>query len=126
MRLLTVLLICLLSASSVLADTADTALRGDAAQAGKAWPMIEAGALVIDVRSEGEFSSGYLNGAIHIPHEDTQALIDAIGDDKSRQVVLYCGSGRRADTARLALEDAGYEGVYNASGLDALLATEPE
>jgi phage shock protein E len=87
---------------------------------------IEDGALVIDVRSEEEFQEGYLPGAVNVAHHDTDALIELIGPDSDRVVVLYCGSGRRAENAKLALEAAGYSEVHNASGLDALLATQPD
>jgi len=122
MRTLLLTLILGLSVTTAFAET----VRGDKEQAAAAWPMIEEGALVIDVRSTEEFESGHLDGAVHVPFEDTNALVDAIGANKDRPVVLYCGSGRRAETAREALGEAGYEQVHNASGLDALLATRPE
>ncbi len=39
---------------------------------------------------------------------------------------MYCGSGRRVEIAKDALEAEGFTGIYNATGLDALLATMPE
>lgn len=124
MRIINVLLLALLASTITFAD--DTPLRGDAEQARAAWPLIEEGALVIDVRSTEEFESGHLPGAVHVPYQDTDALTELIGPDPDRTVVLYCGSGRRAENAREALEGAGFNQVYNASGLDALLATQPE
>ena len=37
---------------------------GDVDAARKAWPMIEGGALLVDVRSKEEFDEGHLDGAI--------------------------------------------------------------
>ncbi|NNE04289.1 MAG: rhodanese-like domain-containing protein [Xanthomonadales bacterium] len=100
-------------------------LRGDIEAARQGWQRIEQGALILDVRSEGEFAAGHLEGAVRVDYTDTEALAAAIGDDPERPVVLYCGSGRRAGIAQSALEELGYTEVFNASGLDALEATQP-
>jgi phage shock protein E len=107
-------------AQSVIAE-----LRGNAEAASTGWELIEKGALLIDVRSADEFEGGHIEGAINIPHSEIEALKQAIGDEHDRSVVFYCGSGRRADRARLQLEAEGYTGIFNASGLDALEATRP-
>lgn len=98
---------------------------GDPEAARKAWPMIESGALVIDVRSAEEFAGGHLDGAIHIDWDDTDALIKAIGSDKQRQVVFYCRSGNRAGKAIAHLKLGGYTNIFNATGLGALKETKP-
>ena len=98
---------------------------GDPAIAENAWPMIQSGALLVDVRSEEEFTKGHVDGAVNIEWDKTDDLIAAIGDDKQRQVVFYCRSGGRAGKAKAALEDKGYNNVFNATGFSALRATEP-
>lgn len=108
-----------------LAWAEDKPLRGDPEKAEKGWELIEQGALVIDVRSTEEFEAGHLEGALHIPWEETDELMAAIGEDKTRRVVMYCGSGGRVGRAIEALEAEGYEGLYNATGYDALEATKP-
>ena len=100
-------------------------IKGDIAAATQAWPMIEAGALVIDVRSKKEFDGGHLEGSLNIVHTEISALTAAIGDQKDRNVVLYCRSGNRAGKSLKKLEELGYSAIFNASGLDALLATKP-
>jgi phage shock protein E len=99
---------------------------GDPEAARKAWPMIENGVLVIDVRSEKEFSEGHLEGALNIEWDKTDALAAAIGDDKQRQVVFYCRTGNRVGKAIKALEAQGYTNIYNATGLEALEETRPD
>lgn len=89
-----------------------------AAQEG--WERVEDGALLIDVRSAAEYEGGGIPGAINIPHSDTQALADAIGDDRDRAVVMYCGSGRRVGFAIEALGELGYTNLFNATGYEAL------
>ena len=87
---------------------------GDPAIAEHAWPMIQSGTLLVDVRSEEEFADGHVDGAVNIEWDKTDDLIAAIGDDKQRQVVFYCRSGNRAGKAKSSLEEKGYGSVYNA------------
>ena len=98
---------------------------GDPEAARKAWPMIQSGALLVDVRSEKEFSEGHLDSAINIEWDKTDDLIAAIGTDKQRQVVFYCRSGNRVGKSIKVLEARGYTNIFNATGLEALLATRP-
>ena len=98
---------------------------GNPEAARKAWPMIQSGALLVDVRSEKEFSEGHLDGAVNIEWDKTDDLIAVIGPDKQRQVVFYCRSGNRVGKSIKVLEARGYTNIFNATGLEALLATRP-
>lgn len=102
------------------------AVKGDPDSAARGWALISEGALLIDVRSAEEFAAGHVNGAMNVPHSDTAGLAAAIGADKDRSVVVYCGSGRRAGKAKEALEALGYTAVFNATGYGALEATQPQ
>ncbi len=101
------------------------AVNGDEAAAKLAWPMIENGALLVDVRSAEQFAEGHIDGAVNIVWDDTDALIAAIGEDKQRQVVFYCRSGNRVGKSIVVLSAKGYNNIYNATGLEALEATKP-
>lgn len=122
LRHLILITIATLAAATALAQE----LRGDPDAAREGWQLIDQGALVIDVRSQQEFDAGHLEGALHIPFEQTDEIARAIGEDRNREVVLYCGSGRRVGIAIDALEERGFDGLYNATGLDALRATRPQ
>jgi phage shock protein E len=98
---------------------------GDPEAAKKAWPMIESGALLVDVRSKAEFDSGHLDGAIHIDWDKTDALMQAIGMNTQRPVVFYCRSGNRAGKSIVELKTRGYTNIFNATGLEALKETKP-
>ncbi len=98
---------------------------GDPAAAKKAWPMIEQGVLLIDVRTEGEFNKGHIDGALNIPWEETGNLMAAIGTDKQRPVVVYCRSGNRSGKAKVVLETKGYTNIFNATGYEAMKKTKP-
>ena len=75
-------------------------------------------AVLLDVRSPEEYASGYLKGARNIPHDRIGAEIAAVVPDKSAQVILYCRSGRRANTALETLRAMGYTNVSNYGGLE--------
>ena len=98
---------------------------GDKAAAKLAWPMIENGVLLVDVRSAEEFAQDHIEGAINIEWNNTDALIATIGEDKQRPVVFYCRSGNRVGKAIVELGAKGYNNIYNATGLEALKATKP-
>ncbi len=102
-----------------------TEIRGDIEAATKGWALIEEGALLIDVRSGSEFAEGHVPGSINIAHTKIDALVAAIGDDSGRNVVVYCRSGNRSGKAQAKLQDLGYTAIFNATGYDALLATQP-
>ena len=74
--------------------------------------------VLIDVRSAEEFASGHLQGAVNIPHDRITDEIGSVAADKYTRIILYCRSGRRADTALNALKTAGYENVTNYGGLE--------
>ena len=74
--------------------------------------------VLIDVRSAEEYASGHLRGAVNIPHERIADEIGSVAADKTARIILYCRSGRRADTALNALKAIGYENVSNYGGLE--------
>ena len=98
---------------------------GDPEIAKQAWPMIENGALLVDVRSAEEFAEDHLTGAINIEWNKTDELEEAIGSDKNRQVVFYCRSGNRVGKSITELKTRGYTNIFNATGLGALKETKP-
>jgi phage shock protein E len=98
---------------------------GDPVAAKQAWPMIEQGALLIDVRTAGEFEQGHIEGAINIGWQETDKLMMTIGTEKQRPVVVYCRSGNRSGKAKVELETKGYVNIFNATGYEALKETKP-
>lgn len=86
--------------------------------------LIAAGAVVIDVRTIEEYSKEHLVQAPNIPVAEFASRIGEVdklvGGDKTKPVVVYCGSGHRAATAKAQLEAAGYSNVVNGAGYDDL------
>lgn len=73
------------------------------------------GAVAVDVRSDSEYQSGHLPGAIFVPLEripDDKALQKV----KNRPLILYCESGARSAVALKKLRRAGFEKVYHLVG----------
>ena len=86
--------------------------------------LAEGGALVVDVREQGEFAAGHIAGAINLPLSafDPAHLPDAGG----RVLVLQCAGGKRSgmaldrcSAAQAAVDThlAGGIGAWMAAGL---------
>jgi len=71
------------------------------------------GALVIDVRSPGEFSSGHLPKAINIPLDEIESALPKRVPDKSQVLLLHCASGMRSGMAKSKLNGMGYINAFN-------------
>lgn len=71
------------------------------------------GALVIDVRSPGEYGSGHLPGTVNVPLGELSARIGNIAPDKNRVILLHCLSGGRSGMAVGTLKSLGYSNAHN-------------
>ena len=65
-------------------------------------------ALVIDVRSPGEFNSGHLPAAINIPLDTIDTALPRRVKDKNQIVLLHCLSGARSGMAKDKMKSLGY------------------
>jgi len=74
------------------------------------------GALVIDVRSPGEFSSGHLAKAVNIPLDEIETAVPKRVKDKSQVLLLHCASGMRSGMAKSKLIGMGYTNAFNLGG----------
>ena len=70
---------------------------------------------VIDVRTETEWNTGHLEGALHIEWQDILELSSDIPKDE--EIYLYCRSGNRSGKATKILLDAGYLNAKNAGSI---------
>lgn len=69
---------------------------------------------VLDVRTEGEWNGGHIDGAVHIHAGKLQERLADIPRDQSLAVV--CGTGYRASVAASLLQRQGYDSVSNVMG----------
>ena len=74
----------------------------------------------LDVRTLDEYQAESYPNAKHIPIDELAGRMAEVGTDKSKPIVVYCGSGGRAGKAKRQLEAAGYTQVVNGGGLDDL------
>ncbi|GAB4168344.1 MAG: hypothetical protein Kow0020_01610 [Wenzhouxiangellaceae bacterium] len=124
-KLVRIMLVTVLLGGLTAVAAQDTAPAAEA-QRPSTYPVLAAdlirqGVPVIDVRSAEEVErDGMIEGAVHIPHTDIDALAAFLGNDKDRTAVLYCGSGRRAGLAIEALRELGYHNLVNGGGFAAL------
>ena len=79
--------------------------------------LVGKGAVVIDVRTPGEFAGAHIKGSINIPVSSITTGIQKQVKDKSKTIIVYCHSGARSGSAKKALLKAGYTNVVNAGSL---------
>lgn len=76
--------------------------------------LIEKGTMIIDGREAAEFATGHFKGAINIPMSEFRERLSEIPKDEP--VIVHCRSGQRSYNMVRALEQLGYENVYNMDG----------
>ncbi len=76
---------------------------------------LDAGAKVVDVRTQQEYRAGAYPGAVNIPVQELASRLHEIPRDQA--IVVYCAAGGRSATAAQILRRAGFSDVVNAGGL---------
>ena len=72
--------------------------------------------VIVDVRSQSEYESGHVPGALHLPFYSLWSRHSEIKATPEDQVVLYCEHGPRAGIAKFALWTIGYENIVYLDG----------
>ena len=65
---------------------------------------------LVDVRADDEVSAGMIPGAIHMPLDRLEAMLNDL--DKAKPVIVHCATGVRAEMAYRTLAAAGYDVTY--------------
>lgn len=76
--------------------------------------LVKKGALIVDVRSKGEYAGGHIKGSINIPLPELQNNLNRLKKDKV--VITCCASGMRSASAKSILKSSGFEEVHNGGG----------
>lgn len=79
----------------------------------------EEGYILLDVRTKGEYESGYIPRAINIPLSDIDEKIISFLPDKSQMILVYCRSGNRSREASDKLSKLGYTNILEIGGINA-------
>lgn len=74
--------------------------------------FLNEGALIVDVRSIGEYATGHIKESINIPLEKMDTGIEKI-KNKNITIITCCASGMRSAAAKKILRSKGYTSVYN-------------
>ena len=75
--------------------------------------LIKDGAIILDVRSKGEYARGHIRGSINIPVNELDNNLHKL-KDKNRPVITCCASGIRSASAKNILQSHGFTEVHNA------------
>ena len=91
-------------------------LNGDFKQVNidKVRELVENNAYIVDVRERGEYANGYIKGSKNVPLSELRERTNEIPKDKP--VYLHCRTGQRSYNAVLALQNLGFNNVYNITG----------
>ncbi len=74
--------------------------------------LVKQGAVILDVRSKGEYSGGHIKGSVNISVDQLQKNLHRL-PDKQKPIITCCASGMRSSSAKGILKSSGYVNVHN-------------
>jgi rhodanese-related sulfurtransferase len=80
--------------------------------------LVKQGAIILDVRSKGEYNGGHIKGSINIPVDTLKSNLSKLRKDQT--IITCCASGMRSASAKNILLSNGYAIVYNGGGWSSL------
>ncbi len=72
--------------------------------------------VIVDVRTDSEYQSGHVPGAIHLPFYSLWSRHEEIKANAEDPIILYCEHGPRAGIAKFALWTLGYTNLAYLEG----------
>ena len=84
------------------------------ASVGELFEKLSEKPFVLDVRSQGEWNSGHIEGAVHIQGGELPKRLGDIPRDTPLHVI--CGSGYRSSIATSVLKRGGFSSIVNVAG----------
>ena len=76
--------------------------------------LVKQGAVIVDVRTPGEYAGGHIRGSMNIPLQSLSGQLTKIKKDKP--VITCCASGMRSASAKSILKSNGFYEVHNGGG----------
>ncbi|MDR0803343.1 rhodanese-like domain-containing protein [Fluviicola sp.] len=73
--------------------------------------LMSEGAVIVDVRSPGEYASGHIKKSINIPLQSLATGFNKL--DRNKPVITCCASGMRSASAKSMLKSKGFVEVRN-------------
>lgn len=74
--------------------------------------LVREGAIILDVRTGGEFSTGHIKGSINIPVNALSKNLAKL-KSKNKPIITCCASGMRSASAKSILQSNNFSNVYN-------------
>jgi phage shock protein E len=81
--------------------------------------LISDGAIILDVRSHGEYVSGHIEGSVNISVSKLSENLNKL-KSKNQPIITCCASGMRSASAKGILESNGYTKVINGGSWQSL------
>ena len=73
---------------------------------------IKNGAVILDVRSPGEFAEGHYKGSINIPVQVLDQNLNQL--DTNKEIIVCCAAGGRSAVAAAILKARGFSFILDA------------
>lgn len=74
--------------------------------------LVKQGAIILDVRTKGEYNGGHIKGSINISVDQLTNNLNRL-PDRQKPIITCCASGMRSSSAKNLLKSKGYSQVYN-------------
>ena len=81
--------------------------------------LVSGGAIILDVRSKGEYAGGHIKGSINIPVDQLRNNFSQL-KSKNKPIITCCASGMRSSSAKSILKLNGYTQVHNGGSWQSL------
>jgi len=78
--------------------------------------LMNQGAVLVDVRSQGEFDAGHIRDARHLPQDQVAGAAESLKKYKEKVIIACCESGMRSGAAARVLRTQGFSKVVNLRG----------
>ena len=73
-------------------------------------------AVIIDVRTVGEWHGKHIDGAVLIPLSELKSRVNELKQYQGKQLIMQCAVGGRSSKAVELLQQAGFSNVVNMNG----------
>ena len=73
-------------------------------------------AILVDVRTEDEYNSGYIENSLNIDYFSNEFSVNADKLDKNTPIILYCRCGNRSSMSANKISKLGFNEIYNLEG----------
>jgi rhodanese-related sulfurtransferase len=80
--------------------------------------LVKDGAIIIDVRTKGEYQQWHINGSQNIPLDVLSSNLSKLNKEKT--IITCCASGMRSAQAKSILLSNGFSNVHNGGGWNGL------